>query len=461
MLLCVFVLSCLLCSTSSAPLSSDDESWPTSSSGEDLQLSAVFPVVGVASPEAPPLVPEAPPRLVVQVEDTKTNITVSFAIFIIAEEEEEEEEEGGSAAGARARSDDDSRSSEIDDITDDVTSEETKSQDIQPMREEHADHMIITESSEEVMRDQPMRNDHTTISDDLDDFNNSTGSEASPLSDDSDGPAPPPPADLHRHRQADKPDPDPGLQEGMSSSSEETGSVSQDGGGSGLQAVTGSIQEVLGLLTGSQAVEGGHQEVLGSAPDPLPGFSLSSEESMESSVHHTGSTEPSQRVIGPTTSFTPASASHSAEQGQEGGGLSEVMRSPEVSSSSEEATLTFTSSLTQSEESGSAGSEPDHPGLHPDHIPTSASSEVGPEESVRPDDAIREANGASSEASVQVTPDGGLKEAEEEEEEEEEEAEEEEVTHGSNRKQNGSNRKQRVSVAVVANPAQSSSEETE
>ncbi|KAG8005872.1 Trafficking protein particle complex subunit 1 [Nibea albiflora] len=383
-------------------------------------LSAVLPVVGVASPGAPPPDHEAPPGLVVEVEDTKTNITVSFAIFIIAEEEE------GSTVGGRGRSDDGSRSSEIDDITDDVT----KTQDIQPMREEHDDHVIVTEeSSEEMMSDEPMRND-------LDDFNNSTGgSEASP------------PDDLSRHCQADSSDPDPGPQQVTGSSSEETGSLSQDEvgsgrcvrGGSGLQEVIGSNQEVLDLLAGSQAVKGGHQEVLRSTPDTLPGFSLSSEESLESSVHHTGSTESSQRVIGPTTSFTSNCTSrstsqltHSSKDSQEGGGLSGVTRSPEVSSSSEEPTLPFTSSPTQSEESGSSGSEPDCPGLHPDHIPRSypvspdsnrkASSEVGPEESesssVPPDDAIRGANSASvsasSKANMDVTPDSSLKEAEEE-----------------------------------------------
>lgn len=49
----------------------------------------MFPLVGVA---------EAPPSVIVEVEDTKTIITLSFVIFIISEEERE-----GSGAGGRGR----------------------------------------------------------------------------------------------------------------------------------------------------------------------------------------------------------------------------------------------------------------------------------------------------------------------------------------------------------------------
>lgn len=54
-------------------------------------------VVGVASPQTPPTVHEAPPGVIVEVEDTKTNTTLSFTIFILAEKEE------GSGTDGRGR----------------------------------------------------------------------------------------------------------------------------------------------------------------------------------------------------------------------------------------------------------------------------------------------------------------------------------------------------------------------
>ncbi|XP_044039813.1 dentin sialophosphoprotein-like [Siniperca chuatsi] len=162
-------LSCLLLGLiSSAPLSSDGDSWSASSSDEDLQGN-LLPVVGVASPKTPPTVPEAPPSVIVAVEDAKTNITLSFAIFVLAEEEEE-----GSGTDGRGRSDD---SSESDDISSEEpmasllpTQTETSSQ---PMKKEYDDHMTIADeenlSSEEMISDQPM----LTFSDEeADDFNN-------------------------------------------------------------------------------------------------------------------------------------------------------------------------------------------------------------------------------------------------------------------------------------------------
>ncbi|AWO97448.1 putative papilin-like [Scophthalmus maximus] len=152
-------------SSNQEQLSSDsDSSSPSSSdSDEDLQLPTVFPLL------------EARPSGIIEVDDTKKNTTLRFAIFLITEEEE------GSGSYGRERSDD---------INDDVSSEEITRQGIQPktstlptepktsskpMTEENADPTISAAgkhfSSEEMMGDQPM---FMVSDDETDGFNNTS-----------------------------------------------------------------------------------------------------------------------------------------------------------------------------------------------------------------------------------------------------------------------------------------------
>ncbi|XP_068569863.1 dentin sialophosphoprotein-like [Cebidichthys violaceus] len=331
MLQSVFLLGCLLSFISSAPLSSDGDS--SSSSDEDLQPPNVFPAVGEASPQAPPIVPEAPPHVVVEVEDTKTNVTLRFAIFIV------EEEEGS------GRPNDDS--SESDDITDDISSDMQPEASSQPMRRELNEG---NRSSEEMMGDQPMfsfsdedvdgsdkttfdRNQNPNPSDDFDYFivKTSTESDIGRMSSDGFNNS------TEINHQPDRTFLVLVPQEVTGSSSEKTSLVHQDGVGSsrssitkgsgfgsGLQEEFRSILEVVDLLSVNRRVlevMGVHHQVLGSTPNSLTGFS--SDESLESvsfgevssdpknqtgsdsddgDQQGTGSRDSTQQGTGPTTS---------------------------------------------------------------------------------------------------------------------------------------------------------------
>ncbi|XP_067436449.1 dentin sialophosphoprotein-like [Thunnus thynnus] len=165
----VFLLSCLLLSlVSSAPLTSDSESWSASSSSSDEDLQS-------------PAVVEAPPGVIMEVADTKTNVTLSFAIFILADEKE------GSGADGGGRSDENSASSES---SEEITTQHSRPMgtlvpaETEPMTEEDTKKHLL---SEEMMSDQPMftvsddeaaaskgsnMKQKLTLSDDSDDFNN-------------------------------------------------------------------------------------------------------------------------------------------------------------------------------------------------------------------------------------------------------------------------------------------------
>ncbi|XP_060887315.1 high mobility group protein B2b isoform X2 [Labrus mixtus] len=325
MLRCVFV--CLLLGfISSAPLNSDGDSWSASSSDEDPQLPAVFPVVGGASQQAPL-------SMIMKVMDTKSNITLSFAIFILPEVREE----GSGTDGGRS----------------DDSSEESTSESIQPITS-------LFNSSEEMMSDQPMFtsdegvddftntlngndwNQIRTISDDFDDLSNTSieskvnqkfrvldesdefnnGTESTESTEIHREPAEPiePSEDTEMKQtlqgvtlnpanesasssqqkfgtdMVDKLVLDPVSQEVTSSSSEITNSLDQDRVSSGrgskdfrfgssLQKVFRSMKEVVGRLSGYQGVMGRYHSVVGSTLNPVPvsqeGLSLSNEESLE------------------------------------------------------------------------------------------------------------------------------------------------------------------------------------
>nr|XP_033466055.1 dentin sialophosphoprotein-like [Epinephelus lanceolatus] len=389
----VFLLSCLLFSfISSAPLSSGSNSESVSSSEEDLQPPRVFHVKGGASPKKTPNGPEAPSSVIVEVEDTKTNTTMSFAIFIIAEEE-------GSGTDKGGRSDDKSSSSE----SNDISSEETRKQVIQPaalhsssqpMRKEYSEENL---PSEEMMGDQPMFTfsdeqldgfnniissdgnqkltlpDHyfmntdteSVVSQMFNDFNNSTessevngqpGLSAPDYSDDKNNTMS---DDLTIDSNSketvetlfgdfnnstelnDQPERtmfDPESQEATSSSSEKVnqdglskGSISKDFGfGSRLQKVFHSIQEFVDLLS-----KGRHREVLDSTLNSLTGsqtgFSLSSDESDESS-ESVGSNPKNQTSSDPDSDESLEDTSPSFQQGTGSRDSTEQLTVPTTSS---------------------------------------------------------------------------------------------------------------------------------
>ncbi|XP_078100890.1 uncharacterized protein LOC144513617 [Sander vitreus] len=331
---------------------------------------AVFPVVGVTyqhapptlmevpptPPEAPPTLLEAPSGVIVEVKDTKTNSSLSFTIFILAEDET-------AASGSSSESSEESQMHKVQQMALlPQTEPETSSR---PIRREYEEENV---SSEEMMSDQPML---VTLSEDFeslflnttessvspmfsDDFNNSTESSdvigyfndknnfrsehftndsnsketSDPLSDDFNN-------STESAELTDQPARNvyPPVSQSSSSGKTSYGEVASSGQsisedhrfGFTLGEVFRLIQKVVDLLSVDRAVtgsKGSHRKVVSSTPtsltDKKTGFTLSSDESDESSESvnfDRVSTDPKNQTRVPDSDESLEATSSSFQQG--------------------------------------------------------------------------------------------------------------------------------------------------